>query len=38
MTGEEPFAYYGTERSKSAVWRNRMTVDSSYAAADARLA
>jgi fermentation-respiration switch protein FrsA (DUF1100 family) len=30
MTGEEPFAYYGTERSKSAVWENRMTVDSSW--------
>ena len=30
MTGEEPFAYYGTERSKSAVWENRMTIDSSW--------
>jgi len=28
MYGEEPFAYYGTERSKSAVWENKMTVDS----------
>jgi hypothetical protein len=30
MVGEEPFAYYGTERSKSAVWENRMTVDSRW--------
>jgi fermentation-respiration switch protein FrsA (DUF1100 family) len=30
MHGEEPFAYYGTERSKSAVWENRMTVDSTW--------
>ena len=30
MAGEEPFAYYGTERSKSAVWENRMTVDSMW--------
>ena len=28
MAGEEPFAYYGTERSKSAVWENRLSVDS----------
>ncbi len=28
MFGAEPFAYYGTERSTSAVWENRMTVDS----------
>jgi fermentation-respiration switch protein FrsA (DUF1100 family) len=30
MPGDEPFAYYGTERSKSAVWENRMTVDSMW--------
>jgi fermentation-respiration switch protein FrsA (DUF1100 family) len=30
MFGAEPFAYYGTERSKSAVWENRMTVDSRW--------
>ena len=30
MPGQEPFDYYGTERSKSAVWENRMTVDSRY--------
>src|SRR5262249_52828450 len=24
------YAYYGTERSRSAVWENRMTVDSRY--------
>jgi uncharacterized protein len=28
MPGQEPFDYYGTERSKSAVWENRLTVDS----------
>jgi fermentation-respiration switch protein FrsA (DUF1100 family) len=28
MGGEEPFAYYGTERSKSAVWENRLSVGS----------
>jgi uncharacterized protein len=28
MGGAEPFAYYGTERSRSAVWENRLTVDS----------
>jgi fermentation-respiration switch protein FrsA (DUF1100 family) len=30
MPGREPFDYYGTERSKSAVWQNRMTVDSRW--------
>jgi len=30
MPGQEPFDYYGTERSRSAVWENRMTVDSRY--------
>ena len=30
MPGQEPFAYYGSERSKSAVWENRMTVDSRW--------
>ena len=30
MPGQEPFDYYGTERSKSDVWENRMTVDSRY--------
>jgi hypothetical protein len=30
MVGEEPYAYYGTERSRSAVWENRMTVDSRW--------
>jgi fermentation-respiration switch protein FrsA (DUF1100 family) len=30
MFGAEPFAYYGTERSSSAVWENRMTVDSRW--------
>ncbi len=30
MFGAEPFAYYGTERSTSAVWQNRMTVDSRW--------
>ena len=30
MPGQEPFDYYGTERSTSAVWENRMTVDSRY--------
>jgi fermentation-respiration switch protein FrsA (DUF1100 family) len=30
MGGAEPYAYYGTERSTSAVWENRMTVDSRY--------
>jgi hypothetical protein len=30
MPGQEPFDYYGTERSRSAVWQNRMTVDSRY--------
>jgi fermentation-respiration switch protein FrsA (DUF1100 family) len=30
MPGREPFDYYGTERSTSAVWENRMTVDSRY--------
>lgn len=28
MSGAEPFAYYGTERSASEVWENRLTVDS----------
>ncbi len=28
MPGQEPFDYYGTERSKSAVWENRLSVDS----------
>jgi uncharacterized protein len=28
MAGEEPYAYYGTERSKSDVWENRLSVDS----------
>ena len=28
MPGQEPFDYYGTERSTSAVWENRMTMDS----------
>ena len=28
MPGQEPFDYYGTERSASAVWENRMTMDS----------
>jgi uncharacterized protein len=30
MPGQEPFDYYGTERSTSAVWENTMTVDSRY--------
>jgi fermentation-respiration switch protein FrsA (DUF1100 family) len=30
MPGQEPFDYYGTERSKSAVWENRMTLDSAW--------
>jgi fermentation-respiration switch protein FrsA (DUF1100 family) len=30
MGGDEPYAYYGTERSKSAVWENRLTVDSRW--------
>ena len=30
MPGQEPFDYYGTERSTSDVWENRMTVDSRY--------
>src|SRR5262249_14587534 len=30
MPGQEPFDYYGTERSTSAVWENRMTVDSRF--------
>jgi hypothetical protein len=30
MPGQEPFDYYGTERSRSDVWENRMTVDSRY--------
>ena len=30
MPGREPFDYYGTARSTSAVWENRMTVDSRY--------
>jgi hypothetical protein len=30
MFGAEPYAYYGTERSRSAVWENRMTVDSRW--------
>jgi fermentation-respiration switch protein FrsA (DUF1100 family) len=30
MGGQEPFDYYGTERSKSAVWENRMTLDSRW--------
>jgi uncharacterized protein len=30
MPGQEPFDYYGTPRSTSAVWENRMTVDSRY--------
>jgi uncharacterized protein len=30
MPGQEPFDYYGTERSKSAVWENRMTMDSRW--------
>jgi hypothetical protein len=30
MPGQEPFDYYGTERSRSAVWENRMTVDSRF--------
>ena len=30
MPGQEPFDYYGTERGRSAVWENRMTVDSRY--------
>jgi uncharacterized protein len=30
MYGEEPYAYYGTERSKSAVWENRLSVDSAW--------
>jgi fermentation-respiration switch protein FrsA (DUF1100 family) len=28
MPGREPFDYYGTERSRSAVWENRLTVSS----------
>jgi fermentation-respiration switch protein FrsA (DUF1100 family) len=28
MAGEEPYEYYGTERSASAVWENRLTVGS----------
>jgi uncharacterized protein len=28
MPGQEPFDYYGTDRSKSAVWENKLTVDS----------
>jgi fermentation-respiration switch protein FrsA (DUF1100 family) len=30
MPGQEPFDYYGSERSTSAVWENRMTVDSRW--------
>jgi fermentation-respiration switch protein FrsA (DUF1100 family) len=30
MPGQEPFDYYGTARSTSEVWENRMTVDSRY--------
>ena len=30
MPGQEPFDYYGSARSTSAVWENRMTVDSRY--------
>jgi uncharacterized protein len=30
MPGQEPYDYYGTERSRSAVWENRMTVDSRW--------
>jgi len=30
MGGQEPFDYYGTERSRSAVWENRLTVASRY--------
>jgi uncharacterized protein len=30
MPGQEPFDYYATERSRSAVWENRMTVDSGW--------
>ncbi len=30
MFGSEPYEYYGTERSKSAVWENRMTLDSGW--------
>jgi fermentation-respiration switch protein FrsA (DUF1100 family) len=30
MKGEEPFAYYGTERSRSASWENRMTASTLY--------
>lgn len=30
MKGEEPYAYYGTERSKSASWENRMTASTLY--------
>ena len=28
MAGDEPYAYYGTERSTSAVWENQLTVAS----------
>jgi fermentation-respiration switch protein FrsA (DUF1100 family) len=28
MAGQEPYDYYGTERSKSDVWENRLSVDS----------
>ena len=28
MPGREPFDYYGTERSRSAVWENRLSVGS----------
>jgi len=28
MAGEEPFAYYGTERSKSDAWVNQLSMDS----------
>jgi hypothetical protein len=30
MRGDEPFAYYGTDRSTSAVWENRLAVGSFF--------
>jgi fermentation-respiration switch protein FrsA (DUF1100 family) len=30
MPGDEPYAYYGTARSTSAVWENRMTAASRF--------
>ncbi|MBM7791041.1 alpha/beta hydrolase [Tenggerimyces flavus] len=30
MPGDEPFAYYGTERGRSSFWRNEVTAFSTY--------